>query len=236
MSTISNFKAYLTDTGNILFQHNSKWFFAEPSGKILRRVSNQESEYLQGICPEILFKGTIDVPEIEYWKYLFSADMIDDRDFYWALSSNGGKYSNTDRYNYFARINGGKVEFLCLIKSFSSSEFSQTWNGRYQSNLCSIYLIDVDDDWSLLEYGHEDSEASIQQFGELCEWKDLFWPTNYTSSNYDQETGCYTGESETSEINLSFVEYLSRWRKICSVTGKSPREIVEYRRKKSGRR
>lgn len=237
MQTISNFSAHLTNNGNILFNHTSRWFFAKPTGEVLREASQGEAEYLLPNCQEILFKGEIPAPAVEKWKFVFSVDEVDDSDYYWAHSNNGGKYSNTDRHNFFSRRNGVKIEFLCLTESFSSGEFSQTWDGRYQNDLCTVDLIDVEGGWTLSEWGREDSEASIQQFGQILGWESLFNPVRYTSSNYDQENGCYTGESETTEKAVTPAEYISIWRKICAVTGATPQQIAgPKRRKRNARR
>lgn len=232
MQTISNFSAHITSNGNILFNHNAQWFFAKPSGKVLREASQGEVDYLLPNCAEILFKAEIPSPVVEKWKFIFSVDETDDSNYYWAHSNNGGKYSNTDRHNYFVRNNGGEIEFLCLTESFSSGEFSQTWDGRYQNDLCNIYLIDVEGGLTLREQGREDSDASIQQFGVVCDWKNLFQPVRYTSSNYEQENGCYTGESVTTEKAVTLAEYISIWRKICAVTGVTPRQIAGPKRRK----
>ena len=240
-------QTFLTKGGNILL-HDAKgrYSFHTPELNFIREVTQSEGEYILSQNPtkiEVVAKLHSEfiayaegIKEFPKWKYLFSVTETDDSNYYWAHSNNGGKYSKWDEHNYFVRLNGDKVEFMCLTTSGNSSEFPTTWDGRYQSNLNQIYLIDVEGDWSLAEQCYEDCDDSIHKFGVMCQLEDLFLPVRYTSSNYDQEYGQYTGESETTETPITFAEFLNRWRIICKVTSKSPRQLKPKTQRRVGKR
>ncbi len=239
-------KTYLTKGGNILLHdQNEKFSFWTPELEFIRECSTDEGDYIISQNPtEIIvyasggnfqtaIEGEFEFPK---WKFLFSVREVDDSNYYWAMSNNGGQYSQWDEHCYFVRFNGNKIEFMCLTESGNSSEFSTTWTGNYQSNLNYIHLIDVEGGWKLAEQCYEDCEDSIQKFGSLCKLEDLFLPVRYTSSNYDQEYGQYTGESETTETPITFTEFLYRWRIICKVTGMRPRQISPKIQRRAGKR
>jgi hypothetical protein len=226
MTTISNFPANLTNGGNLLINFNNDFHFIKPCGEYIRMVGFEEAEYLQSICTKITIISEIKTPSVSKWKFLFSTQDIDNSDYYWAHSNNGGKYSVTDTHNFFSRLNGDRLEFLRLTETQSSGEFSQTWDGKYQNRLNDIFLIDVEGGWRLVEQCDEDCQGSIQSFGQMVSWKELFEGSREITSNYEQKYGQYKGNSETIETPINFSDYVSRWRKISEITGKMPYEIA----------
>lgn len=232
-------KTFLTKTGILASNNNQAAFFTN-SGDFVRECSYDEFLYLteEKELPEIthvdihavlLYRElNLKLTTLPKWKFLFSSEDVDDTNYKWETCNNGGDYSNTDRHNYFVRLNGGKVEFACLTESYSSAEFHQTWNGSYQgSHECEYtHLIDVEGDWKLSEWQREESEASLLQgYGQICKLEDLFLPSAYTPSRHEEDT-------TTIETPVSFAEYLRRWRLICAATNKTPYQVAERRRGK----
>ncbi len=231
-------KILLTKNGILASNDNQAAFFTN-SGEFIRECSLSEFEYLsrEKELPKVTFFGAggLDflkklslVNILPKWKFLFYTEDVDDTSYEEGKSCNGGAYSNTDRHNYFVRVNGDKVEFACLTESYSSSEFHQTWNGSYQNAYDCNYtkLIDVEGDWRLSEWQREESEASLLQgYGQLCKLENLFQPSLYTPSRDSEET-------DIQETPVSFAAYLRRWRRICESTSKTPYQIGERRRGK----
>jgi hypothetical protein len=236
METSKLNSGFLTSNGNVLNVNLS--CFQNLKGEFLRLVGNTELEYLEGVLTPVIFPNGIPQPkEIPYWNFLWETRFVDESNYFWARSNNGGCYSNTTRSMYFHRNLNGKNEYCRLDYNSSSSEFSQTSDGSYQNDIATIILIGANielkyDVWSMS--GSEDyTEEALERYATMVDLKEVLNSTNGgETSNYNSD-GCYNGgSSEVYYDELSRMEKLERFKELKSVGVDVLGELYPNRNKK----
>lgn len=175
--------AHLTLGGNllILHPHLDKYYFASPSGKFLREVSNNEAEHLKNQCLEIILPSSYkDFPEF-FPQWTFLGEFLIETDatnFLPEESNNGGKYVFYTYQSWFvAKHPNQEWQFAYMNRTTTSAGFEfDEITGQFTNPLKTIRFDNVSGYCptfsTQFEYSILEEIACISNFRSL--WKSDF--------------------------------------------------------------
>lgn len=165
-------KFYLTNGGNVLVVSGSAAFFLKPNGDFIREVSSEESNYLMNACIRIVPAAPDSCPffqpiELPVWKFMWSVTDQDNSRMIESRANNGGAYGEREERTYFAaKMPNGEWKFRVKTRFYSTSEFSQTDDGRFTNEIAYAHISNTEQRENFCFQGSEDITDVIERYSE----------------------------------------------------------------------
>jgi hypothetical protein len=226
---------FLSRKGNILVANGESYFFMNSSFEFMRISGKSEYDFISAKASEIKFEKEPVLPEVLYWKYLWSTEIKNYSECIPGSSSDGGNYSYKTTNRYFVRKRSRRaIEFCRLQIETTSSSFSYTDDGDFDEeySVHTIVGIDLGEEekkYRTKRFGRNNGQVSLDQIVDLVEKDEVLLATNTeTPSEYDSD-GNYVGSSPTIVEELSKEEMIRREKILENILGLSLSEISRPR-------
>lgn len=167
----------LTKTGVLAPQSSGKWAFFSNDGQFRRECLFDEAYYLSQtgkLIPAEVADFEYGVEVMPYWHELWSVTDYDDSRMIGSLANNGGAYGDRTRRTYYcAKMPNGQWKVRVMYRQWSTSEFFQDDDGRYQrpEERMTFYLTNTEGQPTVTLWGiqHDDEGYPISTANAVLE-------------------------------------------------------------------